>query len=87
MPAAEAMACGCPPLAARAGALPEVVGNAGLLFNPTQPAELVDAVERLLDEPSLRDRLGEAGLKRAALFSPRQCAELTMDVYRCALDQ
>jgi glycosyltransferase involved in cell wall biosynthesis len=69
------MACGCPVLAARSGAVPEVCADAALWFDagedPRTPAE---ALSRLLREPGLRDRLRAAGLARAALFSWRAAA-------------
>jgi len=66
LPAVEAMACGCPVVAARAGAFPEVCGDAALLADPADPADIAAAVARVLDEPGLADRLRAAGRARAA---------------------
>ncbi|RMA80193.1 glycosyltransferase family 4 protein [Umboniibacter marinipuniceus] len=64
LPAGEAMACGTPVVSARGGALPEVVGDAGVLV-PTADAEaLASAIESLLADPVRRDRLGAAGRLR-----------------------
>ena len=68
LPALEAMACGAPVVAARAGALPEVVGDCGLLVDPRDPAEIADAITRLGREPGLARALSEAGPARAASF-------------------
>jgi glycosyltransferase involved in cell wall biosynthesis len=85
LPALEAMASGTPVLAARAGALPETVGEAGELLDPDSPEAWIEAVERLLHQPGLRDRYRAAGLKRAAAFDWDHCARLTLAVYRAAL--
>jgi glycosyltransferase involved in cell wall biosynthesis len=68
LPALEAMACGTPVVAARAGALPEVVGEAGLLVDPRSVPALAAALTELLGSPALRQRLAAAGPARAASF-------------------
>jgi glycosyltransferase involved in cell wall biosynthesis len=82
LPALEAMACGTPLVATTAGALPEVVGGAGLLVPPDDPDRLADALGRLLAEPDLRADLAAAGVRRAAGFTWRRCAEATIAGYR-----
>ncbi|WP_270935763.1 glycosyltransferase, partial [Falsiroseomonas oryzae] len=69
IPPLEAMWCGCPVLAARAGAVPEVCGEAALWFDAEGPATPAAALSRLLDEPALADRLRAAGQARARLYS------------------
>jgi glycosyltransferase involved in cell wall biosynthesis len=66
LPVLEAMACGVPVVAARAGALPETCGGAALLADPRSPRALAEAVETVLDDPG---RWRAAGLARAAGFS------------------
>jgi glycosyltransferase involved in cell wall biosynthesis len=63
--ALEAMACGAPVIVSDRGALPEVVGDAGLVVAP-EPEALAAALTRVLGEPGLADRLGAAGRARAA---------------------
>jgi phosphatidylinositol alpha-1,6-mannosyltransferase len=71
----EAMRAGKPCLAARDGAAAEVVadGETGLLVDPDDPAEIAAALARLLDEPELARRMGEAGRRRfQAVFIPER---------------
>lgn len=75
LPALEAMACGTPVLAGRAGALPEVVGDAGLLVNPYETQAIADGLAVLIDDSGLRRRLSLAGLKRAGQFSWQETAD------------
>ena len=81
LPAVEAMACGTPLVATKAGALPEVIGPAGLLVPPSDPDRLAAALGRLLAEPDLRAELAAAGIARAAGFTWRRCAEATVAGY------
>ncbi len=64
LPAGEAMACGVPVVSTTGGSLPEVVGDAGLLVPPKDPAALAQAIGSLLDDPAERARLSEAGRAR-----------------------
>ncbi|MGA7833791.1 MAG: glycosyltransferase family 4 protein [Acidimicrobiales bacterium] len=67
LPAIEAMSCEVPVVATTGGALPEVVGTSGetgLLVEPNNPEALVEAIGRLLDDPALRERLGQNGRRR-----------------------
>jgi glycosyltransferase involved in cell wall biosynthesis len=75
LPPLEAMACGCPVIAAAAASLPEVCGDAALWFAPEDPASLTAALDRLLDENPLRGELAARGRARAALFTWPRAAE------------
>ncbi|HLN01324.1 MAG TPA: glycosyltransferase family 1 protein [Bryobacteraceae bacterium] len=74
LPVGQAMAAGVPVVASLASALPEVVGDAGLLADPRSRAEIRGGMERLLLSPSLRAQLTERGKKRAAAFTWDECA-------------
>jgi alpha-1,3-rhamnosyl/mannosyltransferase len=84
-PVLEAMALGCPVVAANTTALPEVVGDAGVLVDPASAEEWRDALARLLDDDAERGRLGEAGRQRAARFTPATSAQALLDAYRLSL--
>lgn len=66
LPPLEAMASGCPVVAARAAALPEVLGEAALYFDPQRPQDIAAALARLIDDAPLRARLQAAGYRQAA---------------------
>ena len=74
IPAVEAMACGTPVVAANFAALPEVVGDAGILVDPWRVGEVVDAFCALLRDPTLRESYRNAGLRRAEDFTWDKCA-------------
>lgn len=82
LPALEAVACGAPLVAARAGNLPALVGDAGLLVEPGDAGALRDGLSRVLGDPVLAATLREAGPHRAAQFTWRRTAAATVDVYR-----
>jgi len=86
LPPLEAMACGAPVIAADASSLPEVVGNAGVLFPPGDDAACADAVRRVLDDGAHSARLHAAGLVQAAKFSDDSFLEGTLSAYRTALE-
>lgn len=81
LPALEAMACGAPVVASQAGALSEVVGEAGCLFNPHSPDELKDRLARLLKDPEMRDGLSRQGLQRAKEFSWEHSARQALAIF------
>jgi glycosyltransferase involved in cell wall biosynthesis len=84
LPPLEAMACGACVIAADRTSLPEVVGDAGLLVNPFDPAEIAGAIGRLMDDAGLRAELRDRGLARAARFDWRDTARRTLEVYKRA---
>lgn len=77
LPCLEAMACGTPVVATRCGALPETVGDAGLLLDPDDGDAFADALLTLADDSAARERLSLAGRARAARFPWTRTAELT----------
>lgn len=82
LPPLEAMACGTPVIASRASSLPEVIGEAGLLVDPHNVAEMAAALERVIADEALRLNLKQRSLERAAQFSWEKTARLTLDAYR-----
>ena len=84
LPVLESMACGAPVVTSSVSALPEVAGDAALLVDPTDTGALAAAIQRLLDDQGLRDRLRTLGLLRAARYTWRRTADETLAVYRTA---
>jgi glycosyltransferase involved in cell wall biosynthesis len=88
LPAVEHMASGTPLVASRAGALPEVVGDAGVLVRPGDPEELAATLLRLHDSAAERERLGAAGLARVQeRFAWPAVAKATVGHYRAARER
>ncbi len=69
LPPMEAFNCHCPVLAAKAGSLPEVCGDAALWFDPAQPATLAAALTQLLDTPALAETLRQRGAAQAQRYT------------------
>jgi glycosyltransferase involved in cell wall biosynthesis len=87
LPALEAMARGCPVVASDTGALPEVVGDGGVLVKPGDADALAGALDRILTDDSLATSLGAAGHRRAATFTWSACTAAHVAAYRAALGQ
>lgn len=81
LPLIEAMACGCPVISSNCSAMPEVVGDAGLLVDPRDETQIAGAIERLLADTMLRERLRRLGLQRATTFSWKKTAQATLRVF------
>ena len=69
LPVLEAMACGTPVLCSNAASLPEVVGDAALLFDPLNIGEMTESMKRMIEDDALKTRLRESGLRQAGKFS------------------
>jgi glycosyltransferase involved in cell wall biosynthesis len=83
LPVLEAMACGCPVVAAHRTSVPEITGEAALLVDePLDPEALAGGIERVLDDPALAAALAAAGPRRAAAFTWQRAAAGTLEVYR-----
>ncbi len=76
LPALEAMACGTPVIVSNGGALPEVAGDAGFIFDLSTPDTLTQGLRECLSDKKLRAALIEKGLARAKQFSWQASAEL-----------
>ena len=86
LPAGEAMACGVPVISTTGGALPEVVGDAGILVPPADPAALTNAITKVLNNPNLAEKLSNAGYQRVQNhLTWHAAAQKTVDAYRRAI--
>lgn len=81
-PPLEAMSCGCPVVASNTTSIPEVVGNAGILFDPYNPEEMAQAIERVLKDSDLRQELIKKGFEQVKKFSWEKTARETLEVYK-----
>jgi glycosyltransferase involved in cell wall biosynthesis len=87
MTALEAMTVGVPVIVANRGALPEVVGEAGLIVDPQDPDALAGAIERLLTDQALSTRCAQLGIERSRRFTWNAGAEALLDAYARAVER
>jgi glycosyltransferase involved in cell wall biosynthesis len=80
IPPLEAMACGAPVIASSSTSIPEVCGDAAVYFDPASAEEMSAVLRAVTSDASLRQRLGEAGVKRAQSFSYQDAASRLRDV-------
>jgi len=83
----EAMACGVPVIASSRSSIPEIVGDAGILIDPENPAALAEAIVRVLTDDNLRNEMCQKGLERAKQFSWEKVARETLLNYQEILNQ
>jgi glycosyltransferase involved in cell wall biosynthesis len=81
IPLVEAMKCGIPVAASNTRGVPEVVGDAAVLFNPADTADMAQALETVLSSEGIRQSLNRRGIQRAGLFSWDKAARKTLQVY------
>jgi len=79
LPPLEAMACGCPVIASQSSSLAEVCGDAALYFDPHQPTELVDNINRVMNNPGLRHELQSKGHLHANKYLWAKTAKTTWE--------
>jgi glycosyltransferase involved in cell wall biosynthesis len=84
LPPLEAMQCGTPVITSNTSSLPEVVGDGGIMINPTDSDELCQAMLDLINNADLRNQLSQKGRDRAQQFSWSKCAKETIKVYKIA---
>jgi len=84
IPLLEAMASGTPACVANTSSLPEVAGDAALLFDPRDPCDIADAMHRLVTDDVLRARLRARGLQRCKEFTWERSAQGVLDACRSA---
>ena len=82
LPPLEAMSFGCPVVCSNSSSIPEVVGDAALLFDPVDVDAIREAMEQVIFSSDIRQRLTERGVQRCEQFSWRSCVERTAEVYR-----
>ena len=81
IPLLEAMACGTPVIASKVSSIPEIVGDAGCLFDPYNEKEITEVMFDVLSKEGLRKEMSKNGLERAKLFSWEKAARETLSVY------
>ncbi len=79
IPLLEAMACGIPVAASNKASIPEVVGDAALIFEPTSAPSIVNAINEIINNRELRQNLILKGLERSAQYSWKKCAKETLE--------
>ncbi len=87
LPLLEAMACGAPVIAANNSSIPEIVGDAALLFDAQDVNGVFSAMNRVLTDKTVKMRLQKEGLKRSAQFSWNECGRETIAVYDSVFDK
>ena len=87
LPVLEAMTLGVPVIAANRGALPEVLGDAGLAVDPEQPAQLASALERMIDDEAFAAACAAKGVLRARQFRWDLTARRVYETYRMAIER
>jgi glycosyltransferase involved in cell wall biosynthesis len=85
LPIIEAMACGAPVITSNNSSMKEIGEGAALLIDPRNTEKISEALARVAADGALRAELSKKGLSRAAGFSWRQTAQLTLEAYREAL--
>lgn len=86
-PPLEAMACGAPVLSSNVSSLPEVVGSAGKLVDPTDYVSIYNGIRQILSDKVLADKMRQESLLQAKKFSWDKCARDTYRVYKKVLDE
>jgi len=82
LPSIEAMACGCPVIVSNRTALPEIVGEAGIIVDPANFEEIAGAIEKVILDKELKEVLKEKGFRRAQEFSWEKTGQETLKVYQ-----
>jgi glycosyltransferase involved in cell wall biosynthesis len=85
LPVLEAMACGTPVVTSNSSALPEVAGDAALLIDPASVEQIANAIERVMNDTSLRQQLRQKGLTQAARFSWNDTASKVREILRITI--
>jgi glycosyltransferase involved in cell wall biosynthesis len=86
IPLLEAMSLGCPVAASNKTSIPEVVGDAALLFNPNSSEQIAEAILSVVSDKTCREQLIDRGRQRVKLFSWEKMAEETIHAYSVAYE-
>jgi len=86
LPPLEAMACGTPTITSNVTSLPEVVGDSAITVDPYEVDELSNALEKVLSDKNLRQKLSEKGIERSKAFNWVTTAQKTWRVYEEVLE-
>lgn len=81
LPIVEAMRCGAPVIGSNASSIPEVIGRADALFDPSRPAAIAELMARALGDEGWRQALSEHGLQQADKFSWQETARRAIDAF------
>lgn len=81
LPLLEAFQCGCPVVASNAGSIPEIVGNAAVLVDPTNINSIAEGIVKIWNDNELREKLIDLGKKQASQFSWKKTAYQTLQAY------
>jgi glycosyltransferase involved in cell wall biosynthesis len=84
LPPLEAMASGCPVASSTAGSLPEIVGDAAVLFDPHDPEAIASAIRTAI---ARTEELQKLGLEQVQKFTWEHCADVHEQAYRYAFDR
>lgn len=87
IPLTEAMACGTPIITSDVNGLKEIAGDAALFINNKDPQEIASAVQQILNNFDLRNKLSQQGLQRSKLFNWKSCAEEFLSILNQLTDQ
>jgi len=82
IPLLEAMHYGCPIAASDSSCFPEVAGDAAVYFNPGSEEEMTGAIEKVVNDTEVRDKLVKSGIEREKMFGWDKCAEETFEFYK-----
>jgi glycosyltransferase involved in cell wall biosynthesis len=85
LPVLEAMSCGTPVISSNRSSIPEIVGSAGVLVDPTNIRELARSIIELLGNREERRRLSQLGIEQASRFSWIEAAQQTLNAYQSAV--
>jgi len=81
IPILEGMACGVPVITSNTSSMPEIAGDAAAIVDPTKPAEITAAIEKIISDRAYREMLCMRGIERAKMFSWKVMAEKYLALY------